>query len=374
MVLKMLIRYIKNYSELLIWYFLKLLLPKSETNGNSLLLFNSGRMGDLVVSSIMLENPESFDKFKKVYFLIKNQYLELFEDYNGKVKIIGYNYKKYKYSIIYKYKFLSMLRGVGFNTCINLTAARGILNEEIVHLTNANNIITLNSFWKYLGTFFGKYLDAKYTNIIAENILNEYDKHVELIKYLRNEYSSDIIFNGSHTFDVSQKLSGCDTDEISDSIIIAPFSSTMDRDWKSIFFVKIIKELSIDHKIVLLGSRVQRKRLEDLCEDYSNIKIFPGKLKLNEIPALLSKAKLFVGLDSGITHIALKVGIPLVAIIGGGEFGRFFPYSESKRTNFLYHKTDCFLCHWKCIHRQKFCMTNVTPQDLLAVVNTSLGL
>ena len=103
-----------------------------------------------------------------------------------------------------------------------------------------------------------------------------------------------------------------------------------------------------------------------------NVTILAGELELYEIPFLVKYAKLFIGQDSGLTHIAFKLGVPLIAIIGGGEFGRFFPYRESEKVRFLYSKMDCFLCHWECKKKEMFCMTDIAPNILLNEANKLL--
>jgi len=358
--------HIKNYSEIIIFNFFKVILPKSRPLRGKLLLINTGEIGDLIVSSVILENEEVLQHYSKIYFIIKNQYLGLFDRYVGKIEFIGYNYKKYKYSIIYKYKFLSLLRREGFQTTIQLTAARGILNEEMVHLSGAKERSVINSFWEYLDNHLGRYFDNKYDRIIAKDVMNEYVKHFELIKYLRKDNDKEIIFNKGLTFNEEEFI------KKEDYIVIAPFTSLMNRDWKKEYFSVLIKILAQKYDIKLLGSQNQKKDLEKLTSRDKNIQIFAGTVSLNEIPNVIAKSKLFIGLDSGLTHIALKVGAPIVALIGGGEFGRFFPYRESDKVKYLYHKTDCFLCHWECSKSEMFCMTDITPQLLINEVEKIL--
>ncbi len=366
------IDHIKNYFEFLIYVTLKFILPNYPYKEKTLLLINTGLIGDLVVSSVLLENHTIFNKYDKVQFLIKKQYLELFKNYSGKVEFIGYNYYKYKFSLAYKYKFLSKLRAEGFDKCIHLTAARGILNEEITHLVGAKETIALNSFWEYLGNNLGKYFDNKYFKIIASSILNEYEKHFELIKYL-DKNSSEIIFNNGITFNEKDSSNFEKFAEYENAIVIAPFSSLQNREWKKEYYFETIEKLKTKNKIILLGAKNQKKDLEELKNDDERVIVLAGKLKLSEIPLLLKQAKLFIGQDSGITHIAFKMGTRIIAIIGGGEFGRFFPYKESEKVKFLYSKMDCFLCHWECIKDKMFCITDVTPQILLDEVEKILS-
>lgn len=359
--------YLKNYFEFLVFWVLNIILPTVNKRNDSLLLINTGQIGDLVVSSVLLENPKIFNGYEKVQFLIRHQYLELFKNYKGRVEFIGYNYINYKFSLIYKFKFLSILRKEGFKKCIHLTAARGILNEEITHLVGAKETIALNSFWKYLGNSLGKYFDKKYSRIIASDILNEYEKHYELIKFLGGS-ETKIVFNNDVTFGEENNSINKNFEDYKESIVIAPFSSLMNREWKREYYFASIHKLKENHKIVLLGAENQKKDLEELSGKSANVRVLAGELKLHEIPILLKKAKLFIGQDSGLTHIALKMGTPLIAIIGGGEFGRFFPYKESEKVKYLYSKMDCFLCHWQCKKKEMFCITEISADDVILEV------
>jgi len=365
------INHTKNYTELILFFFLKTILPKNNLQKNTLLLINTGEIGDLIISSVLLENPDIFSNYEKVHFLIKEQYLELFKNYTGKVEFLGYNYKKYKFSLLYKLKVLTMLRKEGFETCIHLTAARGILNEEITHLVGSKEVITLNSFLQYLGNNLGKYFNKKYTKIIASETLNEYAKHFELMAYLGGDVTK-IVLNNRITFDEENFQKDEKFENYKNTIVLAPFSSVMNREWKKEYYIETINKLKESHKIVLLGAKKQKEDLEKLKNRDENIEILAGELKLHEIPFLLKKAKLYIGQDSGLTHMALKVGIPIIAIIGGGEFGRFFPYKESEKVKYLYSTMDCFLCHWECAKDEMFCMTNVTPKILLNEVKKVL--
>jgi len=337
---------------------------KSNNNSRNenLLLINTGQIGDLVVSSLLFENQEFLGKFNKVYFLMKDSYLEIFKDYNGKIEIINFEYSKYKYSIPYKLKFLKMIRELNIETSINLTADRGIINEELTHLANANETIALNKRKKYLGRFWGFYFDKKYSRFIGLDKFNEYEKHIDLLKYFDNE--KEIVFS-DNIFDNGKYIPN---NTYLNSIVIAPFSSEKNRDWQPDKFKKIISTLNSKYHIVLIGSKEQEKSLLELKGTNHGVSILAGELKLNEIPTIIKASRLFIGLDSGMTHIALKAGVPLVAIIGGGQFGRFFPFKESDKVKYLFNELDCFSCEWQCILKEKECITKVTVERVYSII------
>ena len=70
--------------------------------------------------------------------------------------------------------------------------------------------------------------------------------------------------------------------------------------------------------------------------------VFSG-LTLVETAAVLANAKLYVGNDSGITHLAAALGRPVIAIFGPSDPGRFGP--RGKSVKIIYLDYECSPCH-----------------------------
>lgn len=362
--------------KILIEYNIFLLLEKFLSRKNiqfskSILFINNGRIGDLIVSSIILENTDLLNEYEQIIFIIKQEYLILFSEYNGPVKFIGYNPVKYKFSLFYKIKFLNSIRSMEFEKCINLTAARGIINDEITLLSGAKEKFCNNNNLKYLGSYFGNKLDKRYWKILFSEIINEYDKHIKLLQMLSNSNNAKVNFYNRLTFRTKIN-SEFPLNSYEHLIVIAPISSNKNRDWPYDYFKQLIKLLGNNYHIILLGTRNQKRLLQKIGNDTLNVTILAGVLQINEISALLKKSNLFIGLDSGLTHLALKLGIPLIAIIGGGFYQRFFPYMESKKVKYLYNKMDCFGCEWNCIYDKKHCIEDVTVDKVFDEMGKTL--
>jgi ADP-heptose:LPS heptosyltransferase len=82
----------------------------------------------------------------------------------------------------------------------------------------------------------------------------------------------------------------------------------------------------------------------------------------------MKNCSLYIGNDSGLTHLAHQLNAPLIAIIGGGKFGKFFPYKEREDAVFLFDQMDCFGCDWNCIHDKRYCLINVSPELVYAKI------
>jgi len=350
----------------------KILLLHESSVSKSILFINTGQIGDLVVSSIILENPDVFVEYEKVKFIVKEQYLELFSDYDGKIEFISYNPIKYKLFIPYKVKFLNYIRSYRFEKCINLTAARGIINEELTLLSGAKEKYCLNNNIKFLGQFIGKKLERRYTDILFAEITNEYNKHISLLKKLSGNYNLKVNFYNRLTFNTNNVNALKNYKSVKNLISIAPFSFNKNKDWPKGNLQKLIGLLNNDHQIILFGSKQQEKDLLGIKGNHQNVTILTNELKTNEIPSLLTKSKIFIGLDSGLTHLALKLGIPLVAIIGGGFYQRFFPFMESAKVKYLYYKMDCFGCEWNCIYDKKHCIEDISEDEVFREIEKIL--
>lgn len=360
--------YINNTIAFIIYNVLKLFFKRKRNDKcNSLLFINTGQIGDLMVSSLILDNDDVFIN-SKIYFLIKEQYLELFKDYNGEVKIIGYNYLKYKWSIFYKIKFIKYLHSLHLGKCYNLTSARGILNDEMSLLSGANEVYCLNSNWRYLKKAFGKIMDKEYDGVLYKDKANEYDNHIELLNHLKPKEKNKVEIKNKKAFNTSINCEFLKSEKLAgDSFItIAPLSSDIKRSWGINNYAELCKELSDKYKIVLLGSQDEEEILEVISKSNSNITNIAGLLKLNEVPSIINKSMLFIGNDSGVSHIALKLNVPMIAIIGGGNFGKFFPFDkENPKVIYLYNEMGCFGCEWRCIYKERFCLTSVKLSTVL---------
>lgn len=48
-----------------------------------------------------------------------------------------------------------------------------------------------------------------------------------------------------------------------------------------------------------------------------------------------------------------------MATVGGGHWGRFFPWENSRNVHWLNKKMDCFHCNWKCKYGDFRCVNNI---------------
>ena len=363
--------YFNNSVAFIIFIILKLFLKKSNYPNDNILFINTGQIGDLIISSLIFENQSSFNPRTTIYFLVDSNYTKLFKGYYGKVKIINWEKREYKYNLFYRLRFLKRIRKIGFNKTFNLTTARGITNDELALLSGANEVFCLESNWRYLTKLFGKWMDLQYDKVIETNQSTEYNKHIHILKNLVGEvtnidtkvYLDEYVIKAIKNTLISY-LPKSNFDEI---ISIAPISDLDIKNWGIENYKNLINMflLHTDATIILLGTSSQKKIIQLLNDTKSNRVInFAGQFTLLESASIVSISKIFIGNDSGFTHLAKALDKKMIGIIGGGSFGKFFPYNPKKDEILLYHKLDCFGCEWKCIKDKPYCHTNVTVDQV----------
>lgn len=240
---------------------------------------------------------------------------------------------------------------------VNITAARGFINDEITLLSGANRKYTTCSTHYFLGSYYGSLFDNKYDEILFKDTKNEYEKNFRIISFITDTKENQIRFINKKTFSLEPT-------PLKDYICISPFSSLKLKDWNIENYKYLIEYLCKTEKILLLGSKKQKNKLKYLKSDCSNIEIV--NCGLDEIPEIISKCKLFIGNDSGLTHIAYRLGKPLIGIIGGGCFDIFFPYKNINKNNYyFYHNMECFGCRWNCVYDESYCLKEVDKKLVL---------
>jgi len=96
------------------------------------------------------------------------------------------------------------------------------------------------------------------------------------------------------------------------------FPAKAHRDWpleNFSAFVRRIREAFPNAMFVILGDRLAAQRAEALVEEFPEaVSVVAGQLSLRQSMALMSRLDLYVGVDTGPTHIAGALGIPMVAM------------------------------------------------------------
>jgi heptosyltransferase-3 len=117
-------------------------------------------------------------------------------------------------------------------------------------------------------------------------------------------------------------------------IHIHPVSRWMFKCIDDKIMAQIIDYLENKGKKVILTASPDKKELDKVNSILSYSKSNPinlsGKLNLNEVAYLSSKAKLFIGVDTAIMHMAAAVNIPVIAFFGPSGAFNWGPWDNDE--------------------------------------------
>jgi len=153
----------------------------------------------------------------------------------------------------------------------------------------------------------------------------------------------------------------------------APCNDWGDLCWKDL--ARILAKSLPGSSLVLLGSKDEYSRSEQLREEFGGAVLnLCGNLSPRESGAVLSKADVFIGHDSGPMHLASAVGTPTVAIFSARNLpGIWFPFDNEE--NVFYTKVNCQGCGLEvCIEQKMRCIRSIEPksvaQKVLQILST----
>lgn len=149
------------------------------------------------------------------------------------------------------------------------------------------------------------------------------------------------------------------------------------KDWGQDNWRSVLDTLAAElpqHGLVLVGAQEESGVSESAAAAWTGRSVnLCGKLLPRESAAVLARAKLFLGHDSGPMHLAAALGVPCVAVFAARNKPRmWFPWGSQHEV--IYHRTDCWGCDLEiCIEQKKKCLTSILPAEVLGVVHRVLA-
>jgi len=153
-------------------------------------------------------------------------------------------------------------------------------------------------------------------------------------------------------------------------IACGPGTKVQAKDWGTESWCSLMAKLTSkfpEHGLVLVGAKEDREVSERLAAKWRGKAVnLCGELAPRETAAVLRRAELFLGPDSGPMHFAAAAGVPcVIAFAARTKPGIWFPQGKGHRV--LYRNVDCAGCNLEtCIEQKKKCLTSISVDDMLA--------
>lgn len=148
-------------------------------------------------------------------------------------------------------------------------------------------------------------------------------------------------------------------------LVLTPGSGALEKNWPARSFAEIADwwRQSKGGRVLVVFGPVEAER--------NSLSEWTGELVLHtptlaQAAALLSRCQLYLGNDSGITHLAAAVGAPTVALFGPSDIAQWAP--RGKAVSVLSLAVECSPCAVPamqvCQHRK--CLTALAPEHVVA--------
>ncbi|HXI25258.1 MAG TPA: glycosyltransferase family 9 protein [Pyrinomonadaceae bacterium] len=160
---------------------------------------------------------------------------------------------------------------------------------------------------------------------------------------------------------ISQKLSDNGVGENESIALIHPAAAFATKQWATENFAQVAEAVGARGFTPVAVVAPNEKPVLQSLKNYSSVRVIGfDNLSLPEITALASRAKLFVGNDSGIAHIAAAVSAPCVVVFGSSNIAHWRPWTTNAN-ELVREEMPCQPCHGY------FCAEFAKPECILRI-------
>ncbi|HEX5605374.1 MAG TPA: glycosyltransferase family 9 protein [Candidatus Binatia bacterium] len=148
-------------------------------------------------------------------------------------------------------------------------------------------------------------------------------------------------------------------------LVIGAGSGAREKNWPEEFLVRVVKwwRTATRGNVVLPVGPVEQER--GGIERLSRYCVTVSGLGLAELAALIAGSDLYLGNDSGVSHLAAAVAVRTVALFGPSDIEQWAP--RGTRVTIVRHSVHCSPCETpamkNCPHRS--CLTALLPDEVI---------
>ncbi len=156
--------------------------------------------------------------------------------------------------------------------------------------------------------------------------------------------------------------------------LLHPGTAFFTKQWPVQNFARMAERIASDGlAVIAVGSPAETETLNKLKFASSSPVVTFDDLTLPEITALASKARIFIGNDSGIAHIAAAVQTPTVVIFGSSNRTHWRPWTDAPN-EIVFNPFECQPClGYKCeAFGDSRCIHSVTVEQVIAAADRVL--
>lgn len=185
---------------------------------------------------------------------------------------------------------------------------------------------------------------------------------------------TQLAVTGQAAASVAARLHEAGLSEQTPFALIHPAAAFATKQWAAEKFARVAEHLAARGLAVVVITAPNEGQLAAELKANASVPLKSfSDLSLPEVTALAARARLFVGNDSGIAHIAAAVGLPAVVIFGSSNRAHWSPWANAPAEVVL-EEMDCQPCHGYYCEKfaQPECILRVPTERVLAAVERIL--
>ena len=148
--------------------------------------------------------------------------------------------------------------------------------------------------------------------------------------------------------------------------MIQPSSRFYTKEWTDSGFAEISDTLQNEHgyATLLVGTEEEEPKIRRVAGLCRTRPAAIWGLSISELTWVLDQASLFLGNDSGPTHLAAALGIPVLVLFGSSDSSLWRPWQTTYEI--VQNPFDCNPCPgYRClVYDQPRCILSITPHQV----------
>jgi ADP-heptose:LPS heptosyltransferase len=351
-------------------------LPRASGNSGFILLVRIDAIGDFVLFTPALRYFRTSFPNGRIALVANEELIDLASKCPYVDEVIPVKVLRYRRNYFYRVPFIRNLRQREFELVIHPTHSRTAEGDEIVYCSGAAKKIGVDGDLNNISEREKKKNDVYYTRLLktGDDFSSEIDRNREFTAQVTGmqieaaDFQPELWLTESDRAAAQKLLKEAGMDPPRNLIAaILPGAAWKGREWSANGYAEIADRIVEQYRIqiLILGSRADlsvassvASRMRAPCSNLA------GKTRLRELVALFESCAFYIGNETGPLHLAVAAGIPTLCIMGGGHFGRFYPYGDLNRHRMVCKKMECFNCNWNCIHETVRCIQEINVEDV----------
>lgn len=157
-------------------------------------------------------------------------------------------------------------------------------------------------------------------------------------------------------------------------VVINPFTTWESKNWFLDRYFELANQLiKAGYYVIFTGAPSDREAIDSFISveenSYSNL---AGKTDLEELTEIYNRADLYIGGDTGPTHLAAAVGLTVIALMGPTAPETHGPYGEG-HTVIQDNSLECIRCWDRHCSRKMQCMKSISVEQVLRIAQKKLN-